>query len=150
MMITLKQQKGVGLIEVLVTVLIMGTSLLALGALQSRSLQLNHSAYLRSQANVMVYDILDRMRINAEAYTSYERSLTDNVPNANTNDVAQQDLHEWLTTIGRNLPGGQGAIDCDADRQCTVVMRWVDRDSPAADDSGEEQETTTFTYSTRL
>jgi len=152
-MTMLKRQKGAGLIEVLVTVLIMATSLLALGALQSRSLQFNHSAYLRSQANVMAYDILDRMRINAGQYTSYERSLTDAVPGASTNNLAQQDLHEWLTTVGRNLPGGQGSIDCDANRQCTVVLRWVDRDRPAeegAADPGDEQETTTFTYSTRL
>ena len=58
------KQQGAGLIEVLVTVLILGTSLLALAALQSRSLQYNHSAYLRSQANILAYDILDRVRIN--------------------------------------------------------------------------------------
>lgn len=143
-----KQQHGVGLIEVLVTVLIMATSLLAMGALQSRSLQFNHSAYLRSQANVAAYDILDRMRINRINYTNYERDFEDAIPGGNS--VAQRDLNEWLTSLQRTLPGAEGSIDCDNNRLCTIRLRWVDQDSPGQDLAAGEQELTTFTYSTRI
>lgn len=155
------RQKGAGMIEVLITVLILGTSLLALGALQNRALHFNHSAYLRSQANVLAYDILDRMRVNRGQLASYERDLTDDVPDSPSN-LPGEDLEEWLTAVDTTLPGGQGAIECDADNLCTVTLRWVERDSPPeapADGEGgggegaaEEptQETTTFTYSTRI
>lgn len=146
-----RQQRGVGLIEVLVTVLILATSLLAMGALQSRSLQFNHSAYLRSQANILAYDILDRMRINnpEDNLGSYERDLDDDKPGAGGN-LAQKDLNEWLTSVGQNLPGGRGGIDCD-NRVCTVTLEWVEQDSFGEEvDPEEGQETTTFTYSTRI
>ncbi len=145
-------QKGAGLIEVLVTVLILATSLLAMGALQSRSLQFNHSAYLRSQANIIAYDILDRMRINKpeENLGSYDHDLDDAKPGAG-GDLAQRDLNEWLTFVERNLPGGKGAIDCDNERVCTITLEWVEQDSFGEEvDPEDGQETTTFTYSTRI
>lgn len=148
-----KKQKGAGMIEVLVAVLILGTSLLALGALQNRALHFNHSAYLRSQANVLAYDILDRMRINRDQMDSYERELTDDKPNSST-DLVDTDLNEWLTAVERTLPGGTGAIACDDDDVCTVTLEWVDRDSPpdpeGAEEGEEDQETTSFSYSTRV
>ncbi len=146
----IKQQRGVGLIEVLVTVLILATSLLAMGALQSRSLQFNHSAYLRSQANVMAYDILDRMRINRGQLGSYDHGLEDTKPGTG-GGLANRDLNEWLTAIERTLPGGKGAVDC-ADRVCTVTLEWIEQDSLADSEEApdEEQETTTFTYETRI
>lgn len=152
------RQKGAGMIEVLITVLILGTSLLALGALQNRALHFNHSAYLRSQANVLAYDILDRMRINRGQLASYEIELsgTDDAPESPSN-LPERDLSEWLTAVDTTLPGGEGAIECDADNLCTVTLRWVDRDSPpeapeeGGGEEGEpEEETTTFTYSTRI
>lgn len=146
-----RKQRGVGLIEVLVTVLILATSLLAMGALQSRSLQFNHSAYLRSQANVLAYDILDRMRINREALVNYNRDLDDGKPAGGS--VTNQDLNEWLTAVERSLPGGQGAIDCNGG-VCEITLEWVEQDSLAVNDEepgeDDEQETTTFTYSTRI
>src|SRR5690606_27805074 len=59
-----KNERGVGLIEVLVTLLILSTTLIALSALQTRSLQFNQGAYFRSQANMLAYDMLDRIRVN--------------------------------------------------------------------------------------
>ena len=141
-------QKGVGLIEVLVTVLILATSLLAMAALQSRSLQFNHGAYLRSQANIMAYDIIDRMRINAVVnINDYARDYADSKPTGSS--LADTDLNDWLTNIEGTLPGGEGAIDCDANRVCTVRLRWIEEDRAPGDDEGE-QGTVEFVYSTKL
>src|SRR5690625_6205371 len=57
------RMRGAGLIEVLVTLIILFTALLTLTALQTRSLQFKHSAYLLSQANNFAYAMLDRLRI---------------------------------------------------------------------------------------
>lgn len=141
------RQKGVGLIEVLVTVLILATSLLAMAALQSRSLQFNHGAYLRSQANIMAYDILDRMRINRDNIDDYERNFEDTIPSGSS--LATIDLNDWLDNIEDTLPGGEGAVDCDVNRVCTVRLRWIEEDRAPGDDEGE-QGTVEFVYSTQL
>ncbi|MGD8177228.1 type IV pilus modification protein PilV [Marinimicrobium sp. ARAG 43.8] len=145
-----KSQRGAGLIEVLVTVLILATSLLAMGALQNRSLQFNHSAYLRSQANVMAYDMLDRIRINRDNLSQYSHDVGDSAPSGGS--LAASDMSDWLDSVGSILPGGDGGISCDNGTSvCTITLRWVD-DDRLADEVGENdaQETTTFTYSSRI
>ncbi|UZJ44687.1 type IV pilus modification protein PilV [Marinimicrobium sp. C6131] len=146
----MSRQRGAGLIEVLVTVLILATSLLAMGALQNRSLQFNHSAYLRSQANLLAYDILDRVRINSDEFEAYSHDLGDDAPGGG--DVTNADISDWLNAVAGTLPGGEGGIDCeDATWVCTVTIRWIDDDRLAAEiDEDAAQETTTFTYSTRV
>ena len=138
------RQRGAGLIEVLVTVLILGTSLLALAALQSKSLQYNHSAYLRSQANILAYDILDRVRINRGNVSSYSQKMDAGKPLGGT--VASNDIRDWLSNIESMLPGADGAITCDANDVCTVEIQWAEQSS-----SGEEsEEQGSFVYTTRI
>ncbi|WP_066961792.1 type IV pilus modification protein PilV [Microbulbifer sp. Q7] len=150
----MKQQQGAGLIEVLVTVLILGTSLLALAALQSKSLQYNHSAYLRSQANILAYDMLDRIRLNQEKLDEYlleeapvpaEGAPEEPLPSETT--IAGQDLAQWQAALAAALPGASGQVRCNgADKVCTVTIEWSEQNN-----SGDTSEdTTTFVYSTRI
>jgi len=53
---------GFTLIEVLVAVVVLAGGLLGLAALQVTSLSSNQTAYNRSQATQLAYDIADRMR----------------------------------------------------------------------------------------
>ncbi|MBN8430340.1 type IV pilus modification protein PilV [Microbulbifer salipaludis] len=141
----MNKQQGAGLIEVLVTVLILGTSLLALAALQSKSLHYNHSAYLRSQANILAYDILDRVRINRANIAGYNLAVGDAKPTGST--LAQQDLNQWLTNLETLLPGADGGVACvSATRFCTVTIQWAEQNS-SGDASEDESE---FVYTTRL
>ncbi|MBB5210915.1 type IV pilus modification protein PilV [Microbulbifer hydrolyticus] len=141
----MKNQHGAGLIEVLVTVLILGTSLLSLAALQSKSLQYNHSAYLRSQANILAYDILDRVRINRTNTTSYSLGVADAKPTGTT--LAEQDMNQWLTNIETMLPGADGGIECVAAASfCTVTIEWTEQNSSGQASEDESQ----FVYTTRL
>jgi len=139
------KQQGAGLIEVLVTVLILGTSLLALAALQSKSLQYNHSAYLRSQANILAYDILDRVRINRANMSGYSLAMAADKPTGST--VAQTDMSDWLTNIETMLPGADGSVQCvAASGLCTVTVQWAEQNS-----SGEQSEDQgSFIYTTRI
>ncbi len=121
-------QKGVGLIEVMVTVLILSTSLMALAALQTRSLQYNNSAYLRSQANIMAYDLIDRIRV-VSAPTGAPAALS----NADIESVVDA------------LPDGVADIGCVA-RVCTINITWTE---PTATVAGAAEETT-FTYVSQL
>jgi type IV pilus assembly protein PilV len=139
-----KKNQGASLIEVLIAVLILGTALLTLSSLQSRSLQFNQSAYFRSQANILAYDILDRIRINREKATDYDLVLSDTAPTGTT--LRDKDLKGWLDAITVMLPGGDGTVDCDADKKCTVNILWTEQLSSATDDN----ETLTFTYSSQI
>ncbi len=128
----LHQQKGLGLIEVMVTVLLLGTSLLALATLQSRSLQKNHSALLGTQANLLAYDILERVRMASPLAPG---ALV--VP-SNSNITA---------LVSSVLPEGKGTLECNAARLCTVTVTWSEL-TRAGDDASEA--TTNFAYSTQL
>lgn len=147
---TMNTQRGAGLIEVLVTVLILATSLLAMGALQSRSLEFNYGAFLRSQANVMAYDILDRIRVNRANLASYSLNMADEAPEGDS--LAEEDISGWLAGVEGNLPGGDAAIDCDsATNICSIEIQWVDDDRRGEEISEENaQETTSFVYATRI
>ena len=141
-------QRGMGLIEVLVTLLILSTSLLALGAMQTRSLQFNQGAYFRSQANIFAYDILDRMRINLDNIGEYDSELlhVDEAEAPVMTPLAAADLHAWRRNISSELPNGKGGIDCDAESICTLTIEWDELNSTG----NAAENKTTFTYSARL
>jgi type IV pilus modification protein PilV len=62
------EQQGFTLIEVLVTVIIMAIGLLGVAGLQLAGMRSNHSAFLRTQATIAAYDLIDRMRADPQAF----------------------------------------------------------------------------------
>ena len=59
-----KNIAGFTLIEILITLLILSIGLLGLAGLQTKGLQYDQVAFMRSQAAIMADDIADRMRAN--------------------------------------------------------------------------------------
>jgi len=53
------------MIEVMIALVLLVTTLLGATALQITGLQTNRSAYYRTQASLLAYDIADRIRLNA-------------------------------------------------------------------------------------
>jgi type IV pilus assembly protein PilV len=153
------KEKGVGLVEVLVALLILSTALLALVSLQTRSLQFNHGAYMRSQANIFAYDIMERIRIN-NSDTTGTASVNPNLAAYNialapyplntpvvAAPLAAADLDQWRRAIATNLPNGQGSIRCDVGTAiCTITIVWSES---AASDLLDEN-SSTFVYGARL
>ena len=107
-----KQQSGYTLLEILVASILLTGGLIGLASLQASGTRLNNSAYLRSQANVLAYDIIDRMRANiVDARAgAYDIGLGDAAPpmSAQVEDI---DLAQWRTNITYFLPQGTGAIE---------------------------------------
>lgn len=136
----LSKQRGVGLIEVLITVVILSIGLLGVAALQARALQENQSAVLRTQANILAYDILERMRSNRaqarKASGGYNISIGGGIPTkittpSSADNIRQNDLHEWCTAIN-TLPQTStntcnGRIVCDAAGLCAITVQWLDK-----------------------
>ena len=146
--VALNSSRGVGLIEVLVTMLLLSTALLTLAALQTRSLQYNQGAYFRSQANTLSYDVLDRIRANKTDLANYNVTLSAfSGGGAPTAPLSAVDIYQWRNDVDTRLPKGQGAIACSATTNlCTITIKWSELNS-----SGQaDEDYTTFTFGSRI
>lgn len=116
--------KGFTLLEVLIAVLILSIGLLGIAGLQAKGLQFNHSAYLRTQATFLAYDIADRMRANMVAVGTGQYNNGAAAPFANCLispgtgctpvKMAENDLSEWNAALASSLPSGDGIVCIDA------------------------------------
>ncbi len=66
----LSRNSGFTLVEVLVALIILSVGLLSMATLMMASLQTSQSAYMRSQASLLTYDIVERMRANYDQATT--------------------------------------------------------------------------------
>jgi type IV pilus assembly protein PilV len=149
----MKKQGGFTLIEVLIAVIILAVGLLGLAGLQARGLGNNQSAYNRSQATQLAYDIADRMRANPLARAKYLStfmlptaatcSTGDNPCTAcatsvnlcTTDQLAVKDLYDWNLDLVATLPSGTGAITGGVGSVYTVTVSWDDTKNGAANAS---------------
>ncbi|MFL0810780.1 MAG: type IV pilus modification protein PilV [Agarilytica sp.] len=136
------KQTGASLIEILVALFVLAIGLLGLAAMQSKSLQFNHSAQMRTQATILAYDIIDRMRANTAALTTYtatgaanaSHNCEGNVAPCGAVGMATADRDQWLFQISERLPGGDGTIVSNGTSMIyTVTVSWTDRDNNPRD-----------------
>jgi type IV pilus assembly protein PilV len=121
-----RSMRGVGLIEVMIAVLIMGIGLLGIAAMQATTLRNSQSSVERSQAVVQTYTILDSMRANLDAARNnlYNIGLTCTVPAGGT--LITNDQRFWLQTVQANLgTTACGQIEC-ASNACKITLQWDD------------------------
>ena len=136
----MKTNSGFTLIEVLIAMLILAVGLLGLAGMQITGMRNNLSAYNRSLATQLAYDMADRMRANvADAGTFGASTYITLNPTAataqgactavagacTTAQMAQQDLFEWNQDF-IPLPGGVGTIAVDANNLFTISVNWDD------------------------
>ncbi len=132
----LKQNSGVSLIEILVALFTLSIGLLGLAAMQTKSLQFNQSAYLRTQATILASDIIDRARANSENLSAYEVDASgtgsdENCEQATSNctpaQIASNDIFEWKNNVANQLPNGSASAAENGDIYA-VTITWDDRD----------------------
>jgi type IV pilus assembly protein PilV len=128
-----RAQRGMTLVEVLVTLVLVSVGLLGVAALQLTTLKDNKDAYVRSQASALAGDILDRMRANTAAFRAGQYDVTWD-QTGTTGTTAGQDLTAWQNAINNLLPGGatvaSGAIARNGNI-VTVSIRWSERTDAA-------------------
>lgn len=120
-------QRGVTMVEVLVTIVVISFALLALAGLQVVSLGHNKEGSTRTTATVLGYTILDAMRANRQAALTgqYDIDLADDAPTGTS--ISESDLSAWLGQLTARLPEGDGAVSVDAATQIvTVTVQWGD------------------------
>jgi type IV pilus assembly protein PilV len=134
------RSSGFTLIEVLVSLVILSIGLLGIAKLMLFSSRSNDSAYLRSQATELAYEILDNMRanrleaINGTYITAKGATATTAAPPAaictgavvcNTTQLAAYDVYEWLLRLNTaSNPGGPtiGALPTGLGSVTTVTV----------------------------
>lgn len=153
------RQSGFTLIEVLVALLIIVLGLLGLAGMQVRMQQAEFESYQRTQALILLYDMVDRInthRVTASCFAFSNASGTSWLgasPNAavdctvsggDNNTAAINSMNEWSSLLqGASTSGNAGAMV--GARGCvsvtggvyTVAIAWqgtVDTSVPKMDD----------------
>ena len=119
--------RGATMIEVLVALLVLSIGLLGVAALLSTGMRNNYDAHLRSQATVLAYDIVDRMRANRTAALdgNYDTALADTITLSGGDPLYTTDLSEWKALLATALPVGRGAVARNGS-VVTVTIEWDD------------------------
>lgn len=121
-----KAQTGFTLLEVLVTMVVMALGLLGYAGLQMASLKNSASAYQRSQATILAYDMIDRMRANRIQAVGgiYNIAMGASPGGAG---IAGADLLDWKTLVENALPGGDASINVDGTGNTLITIQWADK-----------------------
>lgn len=125
-----KRESGFGMIEVLVSLLVLAIGLLGLASLQTTGLAQTSEVRNRSQAILLADDMLERIRSNRDNIASYavaEGNLPACTPDfaiAN-NGVAANDISEWKNSLACLLPAGNGLVQIN-NHVVTVQVVWED------------------------
>ena len=136
---TIGNQSGVGLIEIMVAVLVLGIGILGIASTQIISLQMNTQSQNRSQAVLLAEDMLDRIRANPDNPGAYALAQgnaqgadngacdTSFVP-ANAS-VSANDIAAWENNLACLLPAAQRTVAVNGNT-VTITIDW-DQDDAA-------------------
>lgn len=86
----IKTQKGIGMVEVLIALLLLAMGVLGFSALQIRAVEATNEALNRVQAMNLARDLAERIRANRTAYEDYVTALTATTQATSTNPACVQ------------------------------------------------------------
>jgi|KBSMisStaDraftv2_1062788.scaffolds.fasta_scaffold06465_6 type IV pilus assembly protein PilV len=123
----LHAQRGVGVVEILVAVLVLSIGLLGLAGLQMRTLRNSESSLERGVAVFETHAIADAMRADrANAMASgYDILLSAAAPTGST--FRARALAAWRQNLTSSLgQGATGQVQCNNSTLCTIIVQWDD------------------------
>lgn len=146
-------QRGSSLLEVLIALVVISIGLLGVAAGLVYSLKGNHSAYLRSQANILSYDLLETMR----AYRT--DALAGEFDDGCSGSTACAERANWDNLVAALLPGSATvnvatSVTRPTGDEVQISITWSDARGAVTDDKGattsDDPESQTFTLRTQL
>jgi type IV pilus assembly protein PilV len=140
-------QKGVGLVEVLVSLIILALGMLGIAGMLLISTQANNSSYMKQQAIQSIYNMFEKIRANSDAAINGNYNVnniggkglptTVNTPavqcttsTCTPTQLASYDTWSWLTADVAQLPNGGGSITTapsgSGNTIFTITVQWDD------------------------
>ena len=135
---SITNNRGFTLLEILIAVVVLSIGLLGIASLQALGQRSNHSAYLRSQATALAYDMIDRMRANNAGVSGGDYNSIDTTANTYTDpgcassacsssQMAQYDMYDWQQELSTQMPSGNGKVaGAGSGSIFTVTVMWDD------------------------
>lgn len=149
----MNKDSGFTLIEVLIAMLVLALGLLGLAGLQATALANNVSAYNRSQATELAYDLADKMRANIAGLSTYttvsptSASAQSDCVTVSTTctaaNMAENDLYEWNIAVTTTLPRGAGTVSISSSVY-TITINWDDNRDGSVSTTSDPNFQTTF------
>ena len=141
------KQRGLSMIEILVTLTIVAFGLLGLLGLQARAISFQKDSFDRKAAAELVAQLAERMRANqlgflagsyANAFseaTATPAAVTACAPPCTSAQVAVRDLDEWRIELRRRLPGAAAYVVWDPANPSwvNVSIGWAEPQSTGVD-----------------
>lgn len=142
-------ERGVTLIEVLVSMLIMALGMVSLAALQGYTVRYQLGSAQRAQLAGLLSDYAERVRANlvqapgavaASAYLvsdNWTRQAGRDTPTSTKDcvtsvcsgsEVAQYDMAQWRRAVRHELPQGSVMVSGSASSGLTVTFMWRDKE----------------------
>lgn len=136
-------ESGFTLIEILISLIILAVGFLGLAALQTGSVQGTQTTYFRTQADLLVNDLAERMRSNrAGALNGHYAFASGGAPgdpgcsgaggSCDSAALANSDLNEWVTWVNNSLPAGDAIVTQLDDTFWSIQVMWDERRNGAA------------------
>lgn len=150
-------QSGFSLIEVLITLVVLGVGLLGLALLQTMNLRYTQSAHQRTLAVNLASELLDTMRANRSLIATYAMDATNFAsvtPNPGTGCAMQgqmtaaNNITRWQCEVRESLGVDAWAsvvIGTDpVNPVVTVTVHWNEANMPVLDNAGRVELSTTL------
>lgn len=135
---TPREARGISLIEVLVAIVIFSLGLIGLALMQLKGATFTKEAGSRTMAVLQARSLADRMQANPQGVAdgAYDFALSG-IPTTvdcssktcTADDVARNDLAEWLNRIKASAPGATsgtnfGTVANNGDGTWTITVSW--------------------------
>lgn len=145
--VNLPKQKGIGLIEVLIALVISAFALLGLAGLQIASLRYQKVAQFRSVASQSTADIADRMRANVVGASDGDYNTptgdklgylppetkcgtADDDDDCTPATAAAQDISNWRLALADTMAGGWGEVAGNIDDGFVITVYFKEPGKP--------------------
>ena len=125
--VNLSAQRGVGIIEVLVAVLVLSIGLLGLAGLQIHTLRNSASSMERNVAVMETHAIADAMRADRENAMDGDFDLALGSAPADGESFAAVVLDSWIDNLKESLgDDAWGGVNCNESALCEIEIQWND------------------------
>ncbi|MDV3505350.1 type IV pilus modification protein PilV [Marinobacter sp. M-5] len=121
---TVPRSAGFTMIEVLVALIILAIGLLGVAGMQALSLKQTSNSNIRSLVTMHAYDLSERMRSEFSDVTTFEKALSAECTDCNS------DLAAWHGLLVSDVPTAASEVDVTTTANSTfaeITVNWTER-----------------------